>query len=141
MEVKGNLIKKVGERSGVGQNGPWKFASYLLATVEMRDSFPVHRKMVIDVSDGEVGRIAKFDTMFGRDVVVRFDIEANEYQGKWYNHIKAYGIREVEAEEKQPAQPTQTAQTAAAQPQAAQQTSFSEQMGVGREGKEDDLPF
>jgi hypothetical protein len=109
MEVKGNLIKKVGERSGVGQNGPWKFASYLLDTVEMRDSFPVHRKMVIDVSDGEVGRIAKFDTMFGRDVVVRFDIDADEYQGRWYNHIRAYGIREVEPEEKQASQQVQQA--------------------------------
>lgn len=141
MEVKGNLIKKVGERSGVGQNGPWKFASYLLDTVEMRDSFPVHRKMVIDVSDGEVGRIAKFDTMFGRDVAVRFDIEANEYQGRWYNHIKAYGIREVEAEEKQQAQPTQTVHPAPAQPLAAQQTSFTDQTDGGGEEKEDDLPF
>lgn len=94
MEVIGNLIKKVEERSGNGQNGPWRIAYYLIDIVDARDSFSTHRKMVVEVWDGESGRISKFDGLFGKDVVVRFDIDAREYQGRWYNQVKAYGIRE-----------------------------------------------
>ena len=36
-------------------------------------------------------------THLGKTVVVRFDIDSHEYLGKWYNEIRAYGIKEYVA--------------------------------------------
>lgn len=94
MEVKGNLIKKISERSGQGQNGAWRIASYLITSTE-EGSFARQHQMVIEVSDGANQRVERFDGMFGNDVVISFDIDAREYQGKWYNSLRAWGIREA----------------------------------------------
>lgn len=93
MEVKGNLIKKINERCGQGSNGAWRIASYLITTTE-EGSFARQHQMVIEVSDGANQRIERFDGMFGKDVVISFDIDAREYHGKWYNSLRAWGIRE-----------------------------------------------
>ena len=91
MELTGILIKKVGEREGVSQrNGlPWRMAEYL---VEVPGQYPRHT--VFSVSDGQVGRIARFDSLIGKTVTVSFDLDAHEYNGRWFNDITAWGIME-----------------------------------------------
>lgn len=99
MEFVGNLLKQVSLREGDSQHGHWKIASYLLETVEM---YPKH--MLVDVADGEyAGRIDRFDSFIGKNVKVTFDIDAREYNGRWYNSIRAFGIKEnvPAAEEKE----------------------------------------
>lgn len=88
MEFIGNLIKKVAEREGDGQNGHWKIASYLLETVE---TYP--KRLVVDVSDGQMARVAQWDGMIGKNVVIQFDIDAREWQGKWFNSLRAWAIK------------------------------------------------
>jgi hypothetical protein len=89
MELKGKLKEKISDRSGVSQAGNgWRRASYLLETEEM---FP--KKVCFEVPDGLTARIAHFDTFLGKDVIVMFDIDAHEFQGRWYNEIKAWGIK------------------------------------------------
>lgn len=90
MEFIGVLKQKLDERSGVSQRGPWKIATYLLETVSM-----YQKHMVVDVSDGESGRIAKFDALVGKNVHVWFECDAREYNGKWYNTLRGSGIAEV----------------------------------------------
>jgi hypothetical protein len=41
-----------------------------------------------------VGRLARFDTLVGKMVTVSFDIDAHEYQGRWYNELNAWGVVE-----------------------------------------------
>lgn len=89
MEFIGVLRKKLDERLGVSQRGPWKIATYLLETVSM-----YQKHMVIDVSDGESGRIAKFDALVGKNVHIWFECDAREYNGKWYNTLRGTGIAE-----------------------------------------------
>ena len=91
MQYVGTLAKKLGERSGVSQrNGQaWKMADYLVE--EGGTMYPHH--VVFKVSDGTVDRIAKFDAMIGKEVVIDFGIDAHESDGRWYNDIVAYGIR------------------------------------------------
>ena len=57
MEITGILVKQVAVREGVSQrNGqPWKIAEYL---VEIPGQYPRH--IAFRVSDGQVGRIARF---------------------------------------------------------------------------------
>ena len=60
MEFIGNLKQLVGERSGDGQNGPWRINQYLLETVDM---YP--KRMVVEVRDN----IALWDTLIGKNVL------------------------------------------------------------------------
>ena len=93
MEITGILHQKLGQREGVSQsNGnPWKIAEYL---VEIPGQYPRHT--VFKVKDGQVGRIARFDSLMGKTVTVSFDIDAhkNESDGRWFNDIVAWGIME-----------------------------------------------
>ena len=129
MEKTGILVKKVGEREGVSQrNGlPWKTGEYL---VEIPGQYPRH--VNFSVRDGQVGRIARFDSLVGKTVTVSFDIDAHEHEGRWYNEINAWGIVEyVNAT-------TRQANIEAAQ--SGQQPSPTEQQNQEGE-KNDNLPF
>lgn len=84
-------MRKLGEREGVSQrNGySWKIAEYL---VEIPGQYPRH--INFRVSDGQVGRIARFDGLMGKTVTVSFDIDAHEHEGRWFNEINAWGVME-----------------------------------------------
>ena len=89
MNYKAILKQKVQERSGEGKNGPWKIASYLTETLGM---YP--KRMVVDVSDGQMARVAQWDAMIGKNVEFQFEVDAHEWQGRWFNGIRAWGVRE-----------------------------------------------
>lgn len=121
-------MKQIAVREGVSQrNGqPWKMAEYL---VEVPGQYPRH--INFRVSDGQVGRLARFDSLVGKMVTVSFDIDAHEHEGKWYNEINAWGIMEYITTD------TRQANIAAAQAQPA--TDATAQQTEGE--KKDDLPF
>ena len=93
MEIKGILQIKLGEASGVSPRtgAEWKNAEYLIDIPGDRK-----RKVKIKVNDGtgDQHRIARFDTFLGKYVDVSFDIDAHEYQGRWFNELTAWGIME-----------------------------------------------
>ena len=137
MEVTGILIKKTSEREGVSkQSGMlWKIAEYL---IEVPGQYPRH--INFRVSDGQVGRLARFDSLVGKTVTVSFDIDAREYEGRWFNELNAWGIMEYVDST------TRQANIAAAQQQKpageSAGTVAGEQQGQQQEGeKTDDLPF
>jgi hypothetical protein len=37
-------------------------------------------------------RIKQFNIQMGEDITVSFDIDAHEYQGRWFNEIRAYNV-------------------------------------------------
>ena len=103
MEITGILVKKLSEREGVSKStgNPWKTAEFLF---EIPGQYPRH--IAFSVRDGQTGRIATFDAMVGKTVIVVFSIDAREHEGRWYNEVGAYGIREYVATAPT-AQPTQ----------------------------------
>lgn len=133
MEFVGVLVQKIQEREGTNANGPWKIGTYLLQTVEM---YP--KRMAVDVGDGQMGRIAQWDSMIGKNVTIQFEIDAHEYQGRWFNSLRAWQIKENMPK----------ATTATAQPQPAPQAeqpkpeapATVDPVGAS-EGNADDLPF
>lgn len=129
METIGILVKQVAMREGVSQrNGqPWKIAEYLL---EIPGQYPRH--ICFRVSDGQVGRIARFDSLVGKTVTVSFDIDAHEHEGRWFNEIGAWGVMEYINQ-------TQRAANMVAAQNAGTQTPQPEAKQEG--GKDDDLPF
>ena len=137
MEVTGILVKKTSEREGVSkQSGmPWKIAEYL---IEIPGQFPRH--INFRVSDGQVGRLARFDSLVGKTVTVSFDIDAHEYEGRWFNELNAWGVIEyVDSATRQANIAAAQQQKPAGEPAG---TVDGEQQGQQQEGeKKDDLPF
>ena len=90
MELQGKVIAVQPERSGVSKAGnEWKSQEYV---IETHDQYP--RKMAFVVFGAE--RISRFNIQVGQEVTVSFDINAREYQGRWYNAIRAFDVRLVD---------------------------------------------
>lgn len=91
MQFKGQLVAKISEREGDSQNGHWRIAQFLLQEVS---TYP--RKLVVDVSDDRNRRIESFEERIGQNVTVNWDIDAREYNGRWFNSVRAYAISDFE---------------------------------------------
>ena len=87
MEITGKIIAVLPERGGVSQRtgSEWKVQEYVLETQEQ---YP--RKMCFDVFGAD--KIAQFAIKIGDQLTVSFDIDAREYQGRWYNSIRAWKV-------------------------------------------------
>lgn len=89
MELQGKVIAVLPERSGVSARGEWRSQDYV---IETHDQYP--RKMVFGVFGAD--RISRFNIQVGQEVTVSFDIDAHEYQGRWFNNIRAFDVRQVD---------------------------------------------
>lgn len=87
MEISGKIIQVLPERGGVSQRSgnEWKVATYLLETIEQ---FP--KKCAFEVFGSD--RIAQFNIQLGQQLTVSLDIDAREYNGRWYNQIRAWKV-------------------------------------------------
>lgn len=132
MELQGKIIVALPERSGTSARGEWKSQSFV---VETHDAYP--RKMVFDVFGAD--RLARFNIQVGQEVMVSFDIDAHEYNGRWFNNIRAFDVRLVDPSTVG-AQPAAQAAPAAASTASAAQGPFPP-MQDGGDGNADDLPF
>lgn len=88
MEIIGKIIQVLPERSGTSARtgSEWRMGSYVLETTN--DRFP--RKMMFEVFGSD--KIQQFNIQVGEMVRVSFDIDAREYQGRWYNSIRAWNV-------------------------------------------------
>ena len=145
MEITGRIIAVLPERSGVSQRSgtEWKAGSYVLETQEQ---FP--RKICFDVFGAD--RIQQFNIQVGEMMTVSFDIDAHEYQGRWFNSIRAFRVdRNIQtATPVAGAMPESAPLPTTAVPQAAAPASVTASAPMpdttpfGAEGGEDtDLPF
>lgn len=110
MEFVGQLVQKLGERSGESQNGHWRIAQFLLREVTM---YP--KNLVVDVRDDSYGKIEQFEEKVGKNVKIEFEINASVYtkdgQERWFNNVRAYRIKDM-AEEAATAAQAQSAANA-----------------------------
>ena len=129
MELQGKVIAVLPARSGVSARGEWKSQSFV---IETHDSFP--RKMVFDVFGEE--RLTRFNIQLGQEVNVSFDIDAHEYNGRWFNNIRAFDVRLVDPNTVSAAPAAHAAPAAPQQPANAPFPPQPEQSN-----SDDDLPF
>lgn len=87
MDITGKIIVVLPEKSGVSANtgNPWKVQSYV---IETHDQYP--RRMCFDVFGED--KIKTFNIQAGQELTVSFDIDAREYQGRWFNSIRAWKV-------------------------------------------------
>lgn len=86
MDLQGKVIAALPQRSGVSQRGEWVTQDFV---IETHDQYP--RKMVFSVFGAD--RLQRFGIQVGQEVLVSFDIDAHEYNGRWFNNIRAYDVR------------------------------------------------
>ena len=151
MEIQGKIIVVLPERSGVSQRGnQWRSISYVLETQEQ---YP--KKLAFDVTNDKIDQL---NIQFGEILTVQFDINAREYNGRWFNSVNAWNvIRQTQQDTAQGggfsgnvqygAQPAQQAMvssanaTGLANPMNPQNPYPPRQQPAQPQGDSSDLPF
>lgn len=124
MELTGKIIAVLPAREGVSKAGnPWKTQEYVLETHEQ---YP--RKMCFNLFGAD--KIEQFNIQIGEELTVSFDIDCREWQGRWFNDIRAWKIERANTE--QPISNEGAVPFPAASPSPVDFTS---------EDSADDLPF
>lgn len=123
MEIQGRIIAVLPLREGTSSKGAWQSQEYV---VETHDQYP--KKLVFNVFGED--KINQFAIKQGEELIVSFDIDAHEYNSRWFNNIRAWSVQRVGNVS---AQPTQTMTTNS---QPVQQQAVPQQ-----QGQSDDLPF
>ncbi|MBO5185572.1 MAG: DUF3127 domain-containing protein [Prevotella sp.] len=138
MEITGRIIAVLPAASGTSARtgNPWMSQEYVLET---HDQYP--RKCCFRVFGED--RIKQFNIQAGEEITVSFDIDAREYNGRWFNSINAWAVnRNVQAQaasqDGAAAQPFMAQQPAQAAPS---ETPFPPAQDNSGEGSADDLPF
>lgn len=119
---KGKIINALPHKSGVSKStgNSWEIAEYVIEETE--GQYP--KKMVFSISGPD--RIKNINLQVGEIVEVHFDIDAREYNGRWFNSISAFRVDRIE-------------QNTAQQPQQQQAAQPAPQQNA--DGGSDNLPF
>ncbi len=127
MELTGKIITEFNERGGVSSRtgNEWKAKSFVL---EVPGEYP--RKLVFDVFGSD--RLQAFNIQVGETLTVHFDIDAHEYNGRWFNDIRAFRIDRPQVA---PQAAPQFEAPVQAQPASIDTTPFEAPSAT------DDLPF
>ena len=96
MELSGKVIAVLEPRGGVSKTGnAWKVQEYV---IETHDQYP--RRMCFDVFGED--KINQFKIQAGEELTVSFDIDAREWQGRWFNSIRAWKVERAGAQQPAP---------------------------------------
>ena len=84
-EITGKIIAVLPTKSGTSARGTqW---SSQTAVIETHEQYP--KRVAFDVLGD---RIAEFNLQVGEEVTVSFDINAREFNGKWFNSVNAWNV-------------------------------------------------
>lgn len=150
MEIEGKVIAVLPEQGGVSPRtgNAWKSQEYV---IETHDQYP--RKCCFRVFGAD--RISAMNIQVGEELRVSFDVDAREYQGRWYNTLSAWRVDRVDPAAAQagamgvqpmapgafPPPPAGYAPAAQTTPSAPQETPFPPAQQQEGENAADDLPF
>ena len=87
MEQTGRIIEVMEPKSGKSSKtgNPWMIQEYVL---EIPGQYP--RRCMFSIYGEE--RIKQMNVQMGEDLTIQFDIDARQYNGRWYNDIKVYNV-------------------------------------------------
>lgn len=95
MEIKGKIIHVLPLQEGTSKAGnSWKKQEYVLET---NDQYP--KKVCFDLFGDKADQ---YRAEIGDDVVLSFDIESREYNGRWYTSIRGWKLDKVVADAAMP---------------------------------------
>ncbi len=126
MEIKGKLIHVLAVQTGEGKNGTWKKQDFV---IETDGQYP--KKVCLTIWGD------KFNETFltiGNELLVSFDAESREYNGRWFTDLKAWKLELAGSESGDAPAPT-------AYKAATPNQTLAPEFAVSAEGEKDDLPF
>ena len=89
MEITGKVIAILPLRSGTGKSGKqWRSQEFV---IETDGQYP--RKMCATLFND---KIETASLVMGNTYTVSFDIDAREYNGKWYNSVTAFKVENLD---------------------------------------------
>lgn len=99
-EISGKIVAVLDKRNGISAstNASWSVQQYV---IETHEQYP--KKLCFDVFGED--KINQFNIQIGEELTVSFDINAREYQGKWYNSFRAWKIERATSQPNIPVQP------------------------------------
>ena len=118
-EITGKIIAVLPTRSGTSARGTqW---SSQTSVIETHEQYP--KRVAFDVLGD---KITEFNLQVGDEVTVSFDINAREYNGRWFNSVNAWQVVRQSCQQA-PMQGgyNMNPQTGAQAAQAAQQSSMT----------------
>ena len=85
MEFTGKIIAILPPRGGVSKTSgnEWKSQEFV---IENHDQYP--RKMCFDVFGAD--KIEQFNIQMGEELTVSFDVDARQWNDRWFNSIRAW---------------------------------------------------
>ena len=88
-ELSGKIIAVLDQKSGISKTGTsWSVQQYV---IETHEQYP--KKMYFDVFGED--KISQFNIQIGDELKLFFDVDAREYNGRWYNSFKAWEVEKV----------------------------------------------
>ena len=135
MEIIGKAIAALPVKSGVSQRTgeQWQSREYVIETQEQ-----YQKRICFEVFGTD--KLKEFNIRNNDLIKVNFDITAREYNGKWYNSIRAWKVEHVNQDG--PVAGATANQVAASSPQAqAPQAPEIQAAAPAAQGSDDDLPF
>ena len=88
-ELSGKIIAVLDRKSGISKTGTsWSLQQYV---IETHEQYP--KKMCFDVFGED--KISQFNIQIGDELKLFFDVDAREYNGRWYNSFKAWKVEKV----------------------------------------------
>ena len=145
MEFTGRIIKVLEPRGGVSSRtgNPWKTQDFVIE--ETVGQYP--KRMLFNVFGED--NLARFNIQEGQELTVSFDINAREYNGRWFNDIRVWAVAPAAtaapaaSQQFAPtAQPSASfAQPAAPFPPAEQAAAPAQPSFDSTEDDSSDLPF
>ncbi len=126
MDLKGKVILNMPLVTGEGKNGQWSKQEFL---IETGDQYP--KKVMFGLMGN---KIDQNPYSIGQEVVVSFDAESREYNGRYFTNLNAWKVTPVSSTP--PNQPTQPSAPQNNHNDAPTNMSFSSD-----ESTSDDLPF
>ena len=92
MEFTGKIIAILPPRGGVSKTSgnEWKSQEFV---IENHDQYP--RKMCFDVFGAD--KIEQFNIQMGEELTVSFDVDARQWNDRWFNSIRAWKVERVGA--------------------------------------------
>ena len=129
MDLTGKIIAVLDPRGGVSNKtgNSWKSQDFV---IEVPGQYP--RRCVFTVFGED--RLNQFNIQMGEELTVSFDIDARQWQDKWFNSIRAWKVDRVQAEAPEVQPPVDAAPIPPFNPEPA---PFPGNEG----GSTDDLPF
>ena len=91
MEIKGVITTVMPVQTGEGRNGTWKKQEYV---IEYDQSSQYPRKMMFNLWSE---KIDQFNIQEGQTLKVSFDIDCREFNGRWFNDIRAWKVEADDA--------------------------------------------